>query len=183
TLADQQALGLDPEHDGDEDEQRADHERAQCVEHRIAGEDRQAHPEQGEDEADERADVLQQHDRELGGLRTADEGDPGLSLLPHLVALPDGRAQGEGLQADRDHQHDEREPPPGLVELVRVGQLLDAFVDREETADGEEDDRDDEGVDVPLASVPERVLAIGVAAGLAPAEHQQQLVARVGDRV
>jgi hypothetical protein len=66
---------------------------------------------------------------------------------------------------------------------VRLAQLLDALVEREDAADAEQDDRDDEGVDVALAAVAEGVLGVGGLAGLLAAEQQQQLVARVGQGV
>ena len=62
-------------------------------------------------------------------------------------------------------------------------QLVDALVDREEAADREQDDRHDERVDVALAAVAERVLAVGRFLRLAAAEQQQQLVAGVGEGV
>src|SRR5699024_7702535 len=68
-------------------------------------------------------------------------------------------------------------------QLVRVYELVDALIDREETADREEDDAHHEGVDVTLASVAERMLAVGFASRHAAAHVQQDLVARVGQRV
>ena len=182
-LADEQALGLDPEHDRDEHQQQADHERAESVEHRVPGDHRETDAEQGEDETGKRPGVLQQHDGKLGRLRMPDEQHPGLSLRADVVALHDGGAQRERLERDRDDQHRDRQPPPGLIQLVRVDQLLHALVHREHAADGEQDDRDDERVHEPFAAVAEGMCAVRAPPRLAPAAHEQQLVAGVGDRV
>ncbi len=180
-FADEQALGLDAEGDRDEDQQRADHQGADRVEHGIVRDRGQADAEEREDETGESGDVLEQHDGQLGRLRVAHERDPRLALRAHVVALFHGRAQRERLEADRDDEHRDRDPD--VLELVRVGELVDALVDREQAADREQDDRDDERVDVALAAVAERVLLVGCAPRPATAEQQQQLVARVGDRV
>ena len=63
---------------------------------------------------------------------------------------------------------------PRHLERMRVVELLDALVEREDAADREQDDRDDEGVDVALAPVAEGVLLVGLPLRLAAAEQQQQ---------
>ena len=79
----------------------ADGERADGVPAGLAGELGHAHADQREHEADEGADVLEQHDGQLGDLGVADEGDPPLVALdgPRLV---DGGPQRERLEDDRD---------------------------------------------------------------------------------
>ena len=67
-LADQQALHLDRQHDRDHAEQQADPDAAERVPARVAGDLGQADPDEREHQADERADVLEQHDRQLGAL-------------------------------------------------------------------------------------------------------------------
>ena len=159
-LADEQALGLDAEHDRDDDQQRADHERADGVEDRVAGDHREADAEEGEHEADQSADVLEQHDGQLRRLGVANERHPRLSLAADVIALLDRRPQREGLEHDRDDENRRSAPTPS--ELVRVDDLLDALVDREQTADREQDDRDDERVDVAFPAVAERVILVGL---------------------
>ena len=65
-LADQQALHLDGQDDGDDDEQDADGDRADGVPAGLVGEVGQEHAAEGEEQADLGADVLEQHDRQLG---------------------------------------------------------------------------------------------------------------------
>ena len=88
------------------------------VEQRVAGDRREPDAEQCEDETDERSDVFEQHDGQLGRLGVTDERDPRLVLRADVVALLDRRAQRERLEHDRDHQHAERDPE--VLELVRV---------------------------------------------------------------
>ena len=65
-------------------------------------------------------------------------------------------------------QHEDRQPRH--LERVRVGELVDALVEREDAADREQDDRDDEGVDETLAPVAERMHLVGLALRLTSAE-------------
>ena len=51
-------------------------ERAEPVPDRVVGDDRRAHRGEGQAQADERAEVLEQHDGQLGQLRPADERTP-----------------------------------------------------------------------------------------------------------
>ena len=62
-------------------------------------------------------------------------------------------AQREALEPDGDHQHDDRDQR--RVEVVRVADLLDALVEREQPAGGEQHQRDEEAVDVAVAAVAE----------------------------
>ena len=135
---------------------------------------------QGEDEADEGAEVLQQDDGEFGCLGAADELHPGQGAAG-VVGLADGGAEGEALGDDREDQHADRPVP--VLDRVRVLDLLVALVEREHAADREEDDGDEEGVDVALPAVAEGVLLVGGLAGLLAAEEQQRLVAGVGEGV
>ena len=97
-----------------------------------------------------------------------------------LLSLTAVRSESDSRTMAID-EHGERHPD--VLELVRMGELLDALVDREETTDGEQDDRHDERVDVALAAVPERMLGVGLASRHPSAQQQQELVARVGERV
>ena len=72
---------------------------------------------------------------------------------------------------------------PGRLELVRVPDLLDALEDGERPAEAEQHQRHDEGPEVPLAAVAERVRLVGLPPGPVAAEQEQALVAGVGDRV
>ena len=71
----------------------------------------------------------------------------------------------------------------GRLELVGVQQLLDALEDGEHRAEGEQHDRHDEGPEVALAAVAERVDRGRLLLGPVAAEQQQELVAGVGQRV
>ena len=117
---------------------------------------------EGEDEADQRAEVLQEDDGQFGGLGAADELRPG-ELAAQFVGLLDGGAEGEALGDDREDEHADRPVP--VLDLVRVLDLLVALVDGEHAADREEDDGDEEGVDVALAAVAEGVLRVWPRAG------------------
>ncbi len=64
-----------------------------------------------------------------------------------------------------------------------VGELVVRLVEGEEPTEAEQHDRDDEGVDVPLAPVAEGVLGVGLAARTLATDEQQRLVARVCERV
>lgn len=179
-LAEQEGLRLDGQDDRDEDQQDADAEGADAVPDAVAGAEGEADARERQDQADERAEVLQENDREFGRLGPADEFGPG-AVAARLVGLTDRRTEGEDLGDDREDQDPDR-PVPGL-DLVRVLDLLVALVDREHAADREEDDGDEERVDVALAPVAEGVLRSGFALRLLAAEQQESLVARVGERV
>jgi hypothetical protein len=163
-LADEQALRLDAEDHGHDHQQHADRDGADGIPHRVAGQDGQPHAREGEHQPGKGSDILEQHDRKLWLLGVADELDPAL-LAADVVALLDGGAQREALEPDRHHQDDDRQP--GVFELVGMLQLLDALVEREDAADGEQDDGHDERVDVALAAVAERVTCDHRAAGAA----------------
>lgn len=179
-LAEQQGLGLRRQDEGDQDEQDADAEGADAVPDAVAGEQGQADASEGEDQADERAEVLQEDDRELGCLGATHELLPG-EVAAQRVGLLDGRPEGEAFGDDREDE-DAHRPVP-VLDLVRVLDLLVALVDGEHAADREEDDGDQEGVDVALAAVPEGVLRGGLALGLLAADQQQELVSGVGEGV
>ena len=72
---------------------------------------------EGEDQADEGAEVLQEDDGQLGRLGAADELRPGL-LAAQRVGLLDGRAEGEGLGDDRE---DEDARPASTSARSRAG--------------------------------------------------------------
>ena len=142
--------------------------------------ERQADAAEREDQADERAEVLQEDDRQLGGLGAADE------LLQELSP----RTWLDSLMAVRKEKHSamiaKTRTPTGqyqALDRVRVLDLLVALVDGEHAADGEQHDGDEEGVDVALAAVAEGVLRGGLRAGPSCRREQQDLVAGVGERV
>ena len=58
-LADQKALCLDSQHDGHQHQKRANREGAHGIEGTVAGENRQADAEEGEQQPEKRGDVLQ----------------------------------------------------------------------------------------------------------------------------
>src|SRR5215204_1818790 len=107
-----------------------------------------------------------------------------LSPAPH-APMRSGMAhsgpQGEALKAGG--KHEDRDRHHRGVDVMRVGDLLIALVDREHAAEREEHDGDDERPEVPQPPVPELVQLAGRPAGLTAAQDQQPLVARVGDRV
>ena len=98
-----------------------------------------------------------------------------------MVGLLDRRAQRERLEHDRDQQDPDGDAE--ALDLVRVAQLRDALVEREQAAHREQHEGDDERPEVALAPVAERVLGVGLAPGPPAAEQQQRLVAGVGERV
>ena len=102
-------------------------------------------------------------------------------LRPRRRGLVARGAQRPPLQHDRDAEHAER--PDRRVELVGVDELLDALVQSEHRAEGEEHERDDERPEVALGAEPERVLGGRFLLRALAAEEQQPLVAGVGDRV
>ena len=185
-LAEQQALGLDGQDDGDHDEQEADHRGAGDVEVVVVRDERERHRHEREGEAEERRHVLEEDDRQLGLLRVPDERGV-RRVAAHVVGLPDRRAQRQALQHDGHAEDDEGDPPPPARVLVvtrpDLVELVVGLVEREQPADGEQHDRDDEGVDVALAPVPERVLLGRLAAGSLAAQQQEQLVPGVGHGV
>lgn len=179
-LAQQQRLGLGGQDQGDQHQQRADAHRADAVPDTVAGGEGEADAAQREHQTDQCAEVLQQDDRQLGGLGAAYELGPGL-LAAQLVGLLDRRTEGEALGDDREDQDADRPVP--VVQLVRLVDLLVALVEREDATDGEQDDGDEEAVDVALAAVSEGVLGGRRALGLLASEQQQALVAGVRDGV
>ena len=155
---------------------------AERVPDAVAGEERQAHAEEREHQAQEGAEVLEQDHRELRLLGVADELDPAL-LAAEGVGFDDRGPEGEGLGDDGAHQHGQRHPPEVPFDAVRVLDFSPGLIQCEEAADAEEHDRDDEGVDVALAAVAEGVLGAGCPLGALAADQQQQLVAGVRERV
>ena len=64
-LAEQQALGLDRQHDRDRDEQQPDQRGADHVEPQVVREQREPDAEEREDQTDERGEVLEQDHGQL----------------------------------------------------------------------------------------------------------------------
>ena len=75
------------------------------------------------------------------------------------VRLADPRCATTATRARCEAQHAER--PHRRFELVRVRQLLDAFVDREHAAEREQHQRDDERPEVARRAVAERMRLVG----------------------
>src|SRR5439155_24885657 len=92
-----------------------------------------------------------------------------------------GGPQRERLESDRHGEHDDRDER--RREVVRVPDLLDALIEREQPARGEQHQGNEETEDVTLAAVAERVLRGGAPARRAGTEEQQTLVAGVHDGV
>ncbi len=170
----------DAEHDRHRDEEQGDQDRADRVEHPVAGDHRQPDAEQREHQAGQGRRVLEHDDGQLGRLRPAHELHPRLRPLVR-AGLAQRRAEREALEPDRDDEHGDRQPP--VLERVRRRELLEPLVQREDPADGEQDDRHDERVHVPFAPVAERVLLVGGLPRTPSAEQQQELVRGVGEGV
>ena len=66
---------------------------------------------------------------------------------------------------------------------MRVRPLVQRLVQGEQAADAEQHDRHDEGVNIALATVAERMLGCRRALGSIAAEQQERLVAGVGQRM
>ena len=115
-------------------------------------------------EADQRAGVLEQDDRELGDLGACG-GTATTPTSPRtwFDSLHRG-AEREPLEHHRHARIDERDR--GALDRLGVLDLVDALVDGEHRPEREQHDRHHEGPEVPLASVAERVLLVG---GLASA--------------
>ena len=168
-LAQQQALGLDRQHDRDHHEQDADHRRARDVEVVVLGDQRQDH---GRQSAKTRPRSAARSSSRITGssgclaCRTNCWYDASpLTLFVSMIAVRNEKR----LQHDRDAEHRERHPPPlaGVLVVARpdLVELVVRLVQREEPAHGEQHDRDDERVDVALAAVAERVLLGRLALG------------------
>ena len=92
-LPEQQALGLDGEHDRDGDEQQADEGGADDVPVLVAGDQAQPDADQREHQAEQGGEVLEQDHRQLGRLGPPYElGERGLAL--DLGGLDDRRPEG-----------------------------------------------------------------------------------------
>jgi len=172
--------GLGEQDDSDGDQQRTDGQGPDAVPDPVSGRHRKRHPDQGEDQPDQGAQVLQHDDDQLRGAGVPDELRP--ALVPAAVrGLVHRGTQRERLQHDRDPQH--HEGPDRGLDVLRVLDLVEALVQGEHPAEQEDDDRDEERVQVAVAAVAERVRRTGRAGGLAAADQQQDLVGRVGGGV
>ena len=128
---------------------------------RVVGEVGEQHAGEGEEEADRGADVLEQHDRQLGLLgacgstATTSRAASPLRWLASLYAVRSenvSSTMAKSEDADGDAE---------ALDLVRVAQLLDALVEGEQAAHREQHEGDDERPEVALAAVAERVLDVG----------------------
>src|SRR3954451_11403522 len=122
-LTDQQGLHLDGEHHGHQDQQDADRRGADGVPATVARDQRHADAEQGEEQAEQRGEVLEQDHRQLRCPRGAHELDP-RPLAADLVGLVDGGAEGETLHDERREQDGHRHLPPATLDRVRLGRLV-----------------------------------------------------------
>src|SRR6185437_1291490 len=104
------------------------------------------------------------------------------AVRAYPVRLDDGRPQRVGLHGHGHQEDHDGDPLPG-VDRVRVRPLVPRLVQGEEAADAEQHDRHDEGVNVALTSVAERMLGCRRALGSFAAEQQGRLVAGVGQRM
>ena len=175
-LAQEQGLGFQCEHDGDGHQQQADHRRAGGIPESITRDERQADADKGEDQAHERAKVLEQDHRQLRLLGAPHEPGPGL-LPADVVRLDDGGPEREGLGNDRTQQHGQRNPPEVPFDGMRVLELVPCLIEGEEAADAEQDDGDNEGIDVALPAVAEGVLGAGSPFRFLASYQQKDLVA------
>jgi hypothetical protein len=87
-------------------------------------------------------------------------------------------AEREGLQDDG--KDEDGHAPAGLLQGMRVPELLNALVDREEAAGGEENQGHHERPEEPLAPVAEGVIGRGPFGRLPGSEHQESLIGGVG---
>ena len=92
-----------------------------------------------------------------GCLGAADEPPPAHRPRLDVLRLLDRGAQRERLEHDRDDAGC-RPRTVEVLDLVRVAQLLDALVEREQPTHAEQHEGDDERPEVALAPVAERVL-------------------------
>ena len=135
-----------------------------------------------EHQADQRAEVLEQHDRQLGGLGPADELPVAGVAAFTLSASLDGGAEREGLGDDREAAGC-RWPTAGSRSAR--GARSCGCPRRWRRAQPRENSTraTTKRPEVPLAPVAERVLLVGGLLGPPAAEEQQALVARVGHGV
>ena len=148
--------------------------------HGVVGGERGPDCGEREHEADEGAEVLEEDHRELRVLRPADELPP-TAVTADVVGLDDCGAEGEALQ--HDGEEEDADGDLRRLHVVGVADLGDALVDGEGTTEAEQHEGDDEGPEVALAAVAERVRRVGRPPGSLAAEQQQALVPGVGDRV
>ena len=153
------AISID-EHDRDHDEQHADREAAGRVPARLVGDARRATtPTSAKHEPDERADVFEQHDRELGDLRAADELPRSTLPAADFVRLSCSAVRNENASSTiATEQHADR-PRRRSSSSCGWQQLLDALEDREHAAHAEQHERDDERPEVAQRAVAERMHA------------------------
>src|SRR3569623_710816 len=179
-LADQQALGLVAQHQRDQTAQQADHDRGRAVELRRRDGLRELRADVGDQVADDRRRVLEQHGDARGILAR-------VYRLQYAAAAYD---LAEGLPAEIprgrfEHQgHREHAVLPCRI-LARLGvlQMGAAFIDRHAAAQREDADGDDERPEIQLSAVAERVLRIRRSRGAMQPQPHQQTVAGVDERM
>ena len=99
-------------------------------------------------------------------------------LAPQLTQRNDAAHR---VEHQRDHEHDDAGPE--RLQRQRVEQRAHALPDRQRAADDEHADRGEQRPVVALGAVAERVRLVGGLRGAPQRNHQQHLVAGVGDRV
>ena len=180
-LAHEQARHLDGEQDRDHHQQHTDREAADRVPAGLVEHARERDADQREAEPDRARRCLRaRRPRARGsscGARTGGSTCPRRSARLSRSAV---RSENDS-STTRDEEHGDRDPR--ILELVRIDQLLDALEDREQAADAEQHERDHERPEVAQRAVAERVHLVGGTARPRAAEHQQALVAGVGERV
>jgi len=168
------------EEHGHDAQQHADRDRGHAVVDRIVELLCRIRPGERDRDADERRAVLQEDDerRRILGLHR------GLEVSALALARAE-LAEGEGPRDPFEHrgqcEHDVVHAR--VYHLDRVHHVADALVGRDAGADREDQQRHDEGPEVILAPVAERVRIVGGPRRLARAVHEQHLVARVHERV
>ena len=180
TLARQQALRFVGEESGRDREYEPDHERRHTVQHGQIQRLSEGNAEQGRHEAEESRGVLEQN-REGGGIFAAVNRPEQGRLPPVFPELTESDKPGATLE-----QH--TEPEHGIINvsvLDRVRRLnpVQPLQNGEAGAKTEDQDRDNEGPEVELQAMPERVLSCGGLSGAPESVEEEQLVARVHGRM
>ena len=98
-----------------------------------------------------------------------------------MTGLLDRRVERVALEDEREHEDPDRDGH--VVDVVRMPELQDPLVQREQTTHREQYECDGERPEVALTAVPVRVHRRLVALRAVAAEEQESLISRVGERV
>ena len=85
------------------------------------------------------------------------------------------------LRRNRKYQHPDG--PPGRGQRLGMGQLVEAFIQREQPADAEQDDRDQERPRINRLAIAQRKIGRGRTFGVTQANQQQALIAGIRQRM